>query len=114
MYITICPHPRNLKDDQIHALLKKGGVIGVTFVPQFLTAQPIASIADILKHIDYIAGIGGENQMGLGSDFDGIDETVNQLSSYREYHLLVNELVKHYSARLVKGILYENFSRNYP
>ena len=96
------------------ALLKKDAVIGVTFVPQFLTNQPVASIADILKHIDYIAGLGGENQIGLGSDFDGIDQTVDQLSSYREYHNLVNELEKQYSAELVKGILFHNFVRSYP
>ena len=40
---NICNHPRNLKDDQIQALLKKNAVIGVTFVPQFLTNQPSAS-----------------------------------------------------------------------
>ena len=62
-----------------------------------------------MKHIDYIAGLGGEHQIGLGSDFDGIEQTVDQLSSYREYHNLVNELVKHYSAEMVKGILFENF-----
>ena len=106
---NLCPHPRNLKDDQLHALLNKGGVIGVTFVPPFLTTQPIATITDVLKHIDYIAGLGGQHQIGLGSDFDGIDETVNQLSSYREYHHLVNELVKHYPAYFVRGILYDKF-----
>ena len=34
---NLCAHPRNLKDAQIQALLKKNAVIGVTFVPQFLT-----------------------------------------------------------------------------
>lgn len=111
---TLCTHPRNLKDEQILALLKKDAVIGVTFVPHFLTNQPVASIADILKHIDYIAGLGGEHQIGLGSDFDGIDQTVDQLSSYREYHHLVNELVKNYSTEMVKGILFDNFVNHYP
>lgn len=111
---NLCPHPRNLKDDQIVALLKKGGVIGVTFVPQFLTKQKVASIADLLKHIDYLAGLGGENQIGFGSDFDGIDQTVNRLSSYREFQNVVNELEKQYSADFVKGILFHNFVRRYP
>ena len=111
---NLCNHPRNLKDDQIHAMLKKDAVIGVTFVPQFLTNKPSASIADLLKHIDYIASLGGEHQIGLGSDFDGIEQTVNHLSSYREYHNLVNALVKHYSADFVKGILFENFVTHYP
>lgn len=110
---NLCAHPRNLKDDQILALLKKDAVIGITFVPPFLTNKPIASISDILKHIDYVASLGGEQQIGLGSDFDGIDQTVDQLSSYHEYHHLVNELVKYYSADLVKGILFKNFVHHY-
>ena len=110
---NLCPHPRNLRDDQIIALFKKDAVIGVTFVPQFLTKKPIALIKDILNHIDYLASLGGEHQIGLGSDFDGIEKTVDRLSSYREYHHLVNELGKYYSADFVKGILFENFVKQY-
>lgn len=110
----LCPHPRNLKDDQIKALLKKNGVIGVTFVPPFLTKKKVATISDILRHIDYIASLGGEKQIGFGSDFDGIDRTVENLSSYREYDNLVTELHKHYSASFVKGILFNNFFEKYP
>lgn len=110
---NLCPHPRNLKDDQIMALLKKNAVIGVTFVPQFLTKKVKASIADILKHIDYIASLGGEHQIGFGSDFDGIDETVDQLSSYKEYDNLVNELEKQYTADFVKSLLFDNFVKKY-
>ena len=32
----ICPHYRNLKDDQIKAIAKNGGVIGVNFYPAYL------------------------------------------------------------------------------
>lgn len=111
---SLCPHPRNLRDDQILALIKKDAVIGITFVPQFLTNKQMASITDILKHIEYVASLGGVHHIGLGSDFDGIDKTVVGLSSYREYHHLVNELVKHYTADIVKGILFENFVKHYP
>jgi len=110
----LCAHPRNLKDDQIRALLQKQAVIGVTFVPQFLTSQISATIADVLQHIDYIASLGGERQIGLGSDFDGIDETVIGLSTYRQYNDLCNELVKRYSADFVKGLLFTNFVNHYP
>lgn len=107
-------HPRNLKDDQIKAMFKKNGVIGVTFVPQFLTGELPADIKDVLKHIDYIAGLGGGRQIGLGSDFDGIEQTVQKLSSYRDYGNLIDELQKHYSEDLVRGILFENFVSRFP
>jgi membrane dipeptidase len=32
----ICPHYRNLKDDQIRAIAKNGGVIGINFYPAYL------------------------------------------------------------------------------
>lgn len=111
---TLCDHPRNLSDDQIKALLKKSGVIGVTFVPQFLTGTGQAKLTDILNHIDHLASLGGIHQIGLGSDFDGIEETPENLSNFGEYPLLVNELLKHYKEDEVKGFLFNNFYRALP
>ncbi|MBM7586916.1 membrane dipeptidase [Bacillus pakistanensis] len=111
---TLCEHPRNLKDEQIRALLDKNGVIGVTFVPKFLTKKNKATIADIIRHLDHICSLGGKDQVGLGSDFDGISETVEGLSSFKDYSLLVNELQKHYSEDQVHNILYKNFFNRLP
>jgi membrane dipeptidase len=36
---SLCDHLRNLTDDQIKSLAKKGGMVGVTFVSQFLSAE---------------------------------------------------------------------------
>ncbi|MCP3739176.1 dipeptidase [Rossellomorea sp. BNER] len=111
---ALCEHPRNLKDEQIQALLAKNGVIGVTFVPKFLTKKNKATINDIIRHIDYICSLGGKDQVGLGSDFDGISETVEGLSSYKDYSLLINELQKQYSEEQVHKILYKNFFNRLP
>ncbi|MGE7601714.1 dipeptidase [Peribacillus sp. NPDC097675] len=110
----LCPHPRNLKDSQIKALLQKNGTIGVTFVPQFLSKGATTSIKDIINHIEHICSLGGDKQIGFGSDFDGIDEMVDNLTSYRDYQNLINELDRLYSTDFVNGILFENFIRNYP
>ncbi|MGE7760584.1 dipeptidase [Peribacillus sp. NPDC097895] len=110
----LCSHPRNLKDSQIKALLQKNGVIGVTFVPQFLSNRDSSSIKDILKHIDHICSLGGERQIGLGSDFDGIEHMVENLTSYKDYHNFINELNRLYSSEFVKGLLFGNFTRNFP
>ena len=58
-------HPRNLNDEQLKALIKKNGMIGVTFVPQFLTNENEANITDIVRHIEYICSLGGEYNIGL-------------------------------------------------
>ncbi|MDM5235429.1 dipeptidase [Bacillus cereus] len=105
----LCQHPRNLNDEQIGALIKRNSIIGVTFVPQFLTSERQAHITDILRHVEYICSIGGEKNVGFGSDFDGILETVVNVTAYREYENVVNELYKHYDTSTVERFLYDNF-----
>lgn len=111
---ALCDHPRNLTDEQIRALFERGGVIGITFVPSFLNESGEASIADILKHIDHIASLGGEGKIGLGSDFDGIETTPKELTDYSRYPVLIDALQKHYSEAFVKGLLFDNFVRALP
>ncbi|MDR4983618.1 diguanylate cyclase [Bacillus cereus] len=105
----LCQHPRNLNDEQIGALIKRNSMIGVTFVPQFLTSERQAHVTDILRHVEYICSIGGEKNVGFGSDFDGILETVVNVTAYREYENVVNELYKHYDTSTVERFLYDNF-----
>jgi membrane dipeptidase len=111
---ALCNHPRNLTDEQMKALFDKGGIMGITFVPSFLNESGKAQIADILKHIDYAASLGGANHLGFGSDFDGIETTPKELTNYGDYPVLINELLKHYSEDMVKGLLFENFYRAMP
>jgi membrane dipeptidase len=63
-------HRRNLDDDQIAAIARRGGVVGVIFVAAYLgnLFSPIAHIAD---HIEHVVKIGGEDCVALGSDYDG-------------------------------------------
>ncbi len=109
-----CPHPRNLKDAQIDAIIKKNGVMGITFVPYFLTPKGEATILDVLRHLEYVCSLGGENHVGFGSDFDGISKTVQGLGSYGGYTNLVEALQKHYSEAQVHKFLYKNFLDRFP
>lgn len=69
---TLCPHPRNLSDEQLVQIAAKGGVVGVTFVPRFLTSNPgRPTLEHVLDHIDHMVRIMGVEHVGLGSDFDG-------------------------------------------
>lgn len=111
---AIRPHARNLSDKQITALLKRQGVMGITFVPDFLTGEPVATIDDILRHVEHVCALGGEHQVGFGSDFDGITETVKGLSKAGEYPNLIDALLQRYSADQVDGFLYRNFANALP
>ena len=74
---TLRDHRRNLTDDQARGIAATGGVIGVTFVPSFLTDTPeTASIEHVLDHIEHFVGVVGVEHVGVGSDFDGIGDTV--------------------------------------
>ncbi|WP_102346868.1 dipeptidase [Bacillus sp. Marseille-P3661] len=108
-------HPRNLRDDQIKALIKKDGMIGITFVPYFLSKDyEHTTISDIIKHIDYIFALGGETNLGLGSDFDGIDDTIQGLEHYGCYQNLLNELQKHFKDEQIYRICLQNFVEHFP
>ena len=71
---AICPAVRNLTDDMIGLLAEKGGVTGLNFCPSFLNAQKDypGTAADVARHAAHIIKVGGEDCLGLGSDFDGI------------------------------------------
>lgn len=104
-----CSHPRNLTDDQIRALIKKDGLIGLTFVREFLNEPHKASINDVLKHIDHICSLGGENHIGLGSDFDGTEPPLRGLEHAGEYQYLIDALLQHFPRDVVEKITYYNF-----
>ncbi len=108
----LCGHPRNLTDEQLLALKKNGGVAGLNLYPVFLNDGGKASIKDALAHIEYIVALTGEETLGLGSDFDGIEYTPEGLEGVQCYSNLLNELLKlNYSEALVKKIAGENFIR---
>jgi len=65
---TLCDNPRNVNDDQIHAIAGNGGVIGTCFYSPFIHAKE-PTFDRILDHIDYVANLVGVNHVGLGPDF---------------------------------------------
>jgi membrane dipeptidase len=83
---ALCPHPRNLTDGQIDAVAGTGGVIGLTFVPMFLTPTGKADLADVVRHVVYLAERVGTAHIGFGSDFDGgLTELVGGLRTAEQY-----------------------------
>lgn len=108
----ICPHKRNLTDEQIIALAKNNGVMGINFYPHFLSDYESASISDIIKHIEYIAGLVGTKHVGFGSDFDGIDITPEGVEDVSSISNIINELAKlNYTENQIDEIIGGNFLR---
>ncbi|PEJ60178.1 diguanylate cyclase [Bacillus sp. AFS002410] len=107
---AICKHPRNLNDEQLKAMFNRGAIVGINFYPAFLVDEGVATISDIIKHIDYMCSLGGEKYIAMGSDFDGIDTHPTDLHHVGLYQNLTNELLKYYTEQQVKGFMYENYS----
>ncbi len=85
----LCPHFRNLSDEQLKALAEHGGLIGITQVADFVK-DTSSSLDDLLDHIVYMADLIGIEHVGLGSDFDGADNMV--ISDVSGYALLPEQL----------------------
>ncbi|USG68021.1 dipeptidase [Brevibacillus ruminantium] len=108
----LCNHPRNLSDEQITALMAKGGVMGLTFVDFFVTAEErTVWIDDLLRHLDHVCALGGADHIAFGSDFDGITTTFGDLGRAGDYEHLVNALLKHYKEADVQKFMSENWLR---
>lgn len=89
---SVCPHRRNLTDEDILTLLHAGCLFGLSLVPQHLAFSGHASAYDLVKHIDHFLSLGCENAIALGTDFDGVDvlpENIHGISSIPNmYHLV--------------------------
>lgn len=65
---ALCPHVRNLKDDQIKALAERGGVIGMNAWPEFVSGKA-PSAERLADHVDHIAELVGVEHIACGFDF---------------------------------------------
>jgi len=64
----LCEHPRNLKDEQIKAIAKSGGVIGLNSWNKSVDTES-PSIEKLADHVEYIVNLVGIEHMAFGFDF---------------------------------------------
>ncbi len=152
---ALCPIFRNLKDDQILAVGKNGGVIDLNYYSGFVdssfkrkeTAFMAAHFTELdslkktgvqqeyaltiisekyaaelvsvkpplsmlLDHLDYMVKLVGVDHVGLGSDFDGISASPQQLDDVTSYPTVTKALLdKGYSMKDVNKIMGGNILR---
>ncbi|HEY7913684.1 MAG TPA: dipeptidase [Blastocatellia bacterium] len=63
-----CDNTRNLSDEQIKAIARGGGLIGIGFWDTAVCGKDGQAIARAIKHVANLVGAG---HVALGSDFDG-------------------------------------------
>ena len=107
---ALCNHFRNLTDDQLRALFQAGGFVGVNFYNEFLSEDHKADIDRVIDHMAYMCDLGGENHVGFGSDFDGIDEWPDGLRTAADVPKLIEGMRRRgFGETLIEKIAGLNF-----
>lgn len=110
--MPLCGHRRNLTQEQIKAIIEKKGFIGINFYPVFLSNSGKAQLSDVVAHILYMLELGGEDCVGFGSDFDGIETKPEGLENPAAFPTLIGELEKSGLTReIIDKITYKNMLR---
>ena len=67
-----CDNGRNLSDEQLRAIARTGGIVGIGFWDTAVCGESADAIARAIRHA---ANIVGSSHVALGSDFDGAVRT---------------------------------------
>lgn len=109
---TLCNHSRNLTNEQLKAIAANGGVVGITFVPGFITEDGWSNkppFAQLINHIEYAIDIAGIENVGIGSDFDGGGDLLKDASEYPRITDGLSE--RGYSDEVIQKVLGGNILR---
>jgi membrane dipeptidase len=105
-------HRRNLYDDQILAIAKTNGVIGVNFYTEFIGPTEKNDVNALIRHIEHICTIAGEDIAAIGADFDGVNSLPEQIHGVQDLHILFDSLARlNYPDRVIRKIAGENLLR---
>ena len=116
---------RNVSDDMLIKLASKGGVISINFGSSFLTNKaleyrrnregpyPFADVTDVVDHIDRVVNLVGIDHVGIGSDYDGVGDTLpSNLKDVSTFPNLISELLtRGYTEEDIEKILSGNIIR---
>lgn len=89
-------HPRNLGDEQIRAVGETGGVVGIAFMPAYLSPgdPDSATLETIVDHVERIVEVAGVEAAALGSDFDGVPSLPGGVRGVEDYPAVAGELAR--------------------
>ena len=106
---SIWDHTRNLTDDQLLAVKETGGLVGLNLYVPFLGKE--ADFTTLLRHLEHMLRICGEDGVCLGGDLDGCDvlpQGFETVASYVDFHtFLANQ---GYDGELLDQLFYKNLN----
>ena len=106
---AVCPHRRNLTDDQFRAIRDLGGVVGLNLYLDFV-GQP--TMDALVAHVEHFLALGGENTLCLGGDLDGCEALAAGMTGMQDAPKLYDALkARGYSEALLEDIFWNNLRR---
>lgn len=112
---ALCEHVRNLKDEQLIEIAKRGGIVGVVTAGFFVNRERNSQdIAHLISHIQYLKTLIGIDHIALGLDFmDDFENSENDmltdLASPRDTQRIIEGLrLQGFEEGEIRKIAYEN------
>ena len=109
---AVCPHRRNLTDEQIREMVDRKCLMGLNYYTAFLRSDGCpATLEDLWRHVEHFLELGAEDNLALGSDFDGADLPDYLNSPAKAAGIYEYLLSRGIGQELADGIMFGNASR---
>ena len=104
---ALCPHPRNLTDDQFRAIRDSGGIVGLNLYRDFVGPQ--GTMEELTAHVEHFLNLGGEKTLCLGGDLDGCEALAAGMQGIQDVPKLYAALqAQGYSEALLEDVFWNN------
>lgn len=108
-------HSRNLTDDQLRAIADSDGIVGLNYAVAFLRADgrmdTAVALETMMRHLDHLMSVLGEDRVGLGSDYDGakVPKAITTIADLPNLRAAMDE--HGYGAELIEKLCHGNWLR---
>lgn len=100
---------RNIDDAQVRAIAATGGVVGVMYHSGFLGES---SAEAVVRHLEHVVKVGGEDCAALGSDWDGLIVPPRDMRTVAEFPVLVRAMrARGFTDERIRRIVGANYLR---
>ena len=108
---AIVPGDRQVTDETVAEIARRGGVVGVSFYQKHLRTSGAATLDDVVRHIVHHArAAGGPEHVGMGTDLDGgFDARQAPIGNLAKLKELPARLRLHFNRSQVEGIMGGNW-----
>ena len=86
-------HRRNLTDEQLRIIAGSCGFVGVNMYTNHL-GNGVVNAKTVSEHILHMADVAGENHIGLGCDYDGMESMPQGIHGADNTDVILNFMLK--------------------